>query len=348
MEKVKKIYVLIGCAAAVLIGLVLWLVAVNYFRLYVSNWVSQDNQEHGYYVYPDMSVGSVVTLMQQDYRVQSPWLMRRHIRRADFTQPVPGYYKFPARFGDQSLISRMTHGRETPVNLSFTNQIRTPQQLAARLDKVLMLDSASVMQRLDSVDYMAQYGLNPQTAVCLFIPNTYEVYWSVSVDDLFARMNKEYNRFWTEERRAKAEKKGLTLAEVATLASIVESETHNTIEHPIIASLYLNRLRKGMALQACPTVIFANGDFSVQRVGGDLLQKDSPYNTYKYAGLPPGPIRCANGKAIDAVLDAPNTDYIYMCANPDWSGTHVFSSTYAQHQRVAAAYRRELNKRHIR
>ena len=348
MEKAKKIYVLIGCSAAIIIGLVLWFVSVNYFRKHISNWVSQDGQEHGYYVYPDMSIDSVLMLMQQDYTVQSPWLMRRHIRRSGLTQLKPGYYKFPIRFGDTSPIYRLMNGRETPVKLSFTNQIRNSQQLSARLAKVLMLDSASVMQRLDSTDYMAQYGLNPQTAVCLFIPNTYEVYWSISVDDLFARMNKEYNRFWTTERRAKATKKGLTPAEVAILASIVESETHNTIEHPTIASLYLNRLRKGMALQACPTIIFANGDFSVRRVTNRLLGKDSPYNTYKYAGLPPGPIRCANGSTMDAVLNAPITDYLYMCANPDWSGTHVFSSTYAQHQRVAAAYRRELNKRHIR
>ena len=229
MEKAKKISVLIGCSAAIIIGLVLWFVSVNYFRRYVSNWVSQDGQGHGFYVYPDMSVDSVLTLMQQNYTVQSPWLMRRHIRRSGLTQPKPGYYKFPARFGDQSPIYRLMNGRETPVKLSFTNQIRTPQQLSARLAKVLMLDSASVMQRLDSADYMAQYGLNQQTAVCLFIPNTYEVYWSMSVDDLFARMNKEYNRFWTEDRRAKAEKKRLTLTEVATLASIVESETNNTL-----------------------------------------------------------------------------------------------------------------------
>ena len=212
----------------------------------------------------------------------------------------------------------------------------------------LMLDSLEVKNRLDDKDYLAHFGLTPETAVCLFIPNTYEVYWTLSADQLFARMYKEYQRFWNEERLAKAKKLGLTPTEVATLASIVASETNRKEEHPTIASLYLNRLRKGIALQACPTVIFAVGDFKMRRVLKRHLKIDSPYNTYTQRGLPPGPIRLARPDVIDAVLNAPKTDYLYMCANPDFSGTHVFSSSYSKHSSVARQYQRELNKRRVK
>ncbi|MBR6508715.1 MAG: endolytic transglycosylase MltG, partial [Paludibacteraceae bacterium] len=158
---------------------------------------------------------------------------------------------------------------------------------------------------------------------------------------------REYKAFWTKERLRKADSLGLTPTEVATLASIVESETHNEKEYPIIASLYLNRLRKGMPLQACPTVIFATGDLKMRRVLKRHLKIDSPYNTYINRGLPPGPIRCAMGSTMDAVLNAPETDYLYMCANPDWSGTHIFSAKYSVHAETAKAYQQELNARQI-
>ena len=161
-------------------------------------------------------------------------------------------------------------------------------------------------------------------------------------------MDKEYKRFWNADRLHKADSLGLKPTEVATVASIVESETHNQAEFPAIASLYLNRLRLGMPLQACPTVIFANGDFKLRRVLKRHLKIDSPYNTYKYRGLPPGPIRCARGTTIDDVLNAPQTNYLYMCANPDWSGTHIFSSSYSNHAAAAKQYQKELNARKIR
>ena len=173
---------------------------------------------------------------------------------------------------------------------------------------------------------MAKFGLNPETAVCMFIPNTYEVYWTTDADKLFARMFREYNTFWNEKRIKKAQKLGLTPVEVTTIASIIASETNKKEEYPTIASIYINRLKKGIALQACPTVIFATGDFTLRRVLKRHLEIDSPYNTYKYAGLPPGPIRLARPDIIDAVLNAPNTNYLFMCANPDFSGTHIFSS----------------------
>ena len=257
-------------------------------------------------------------------------------------------FGFADKISNRDLIRRLQLGEETPIRLSFTQAIRTREQLAAHMGKRLLLDSTEIIMRLNDREYMAHFGLTPETAVCLFIPNTYEVYWTMSADQLFARMYKEYNRFWNEQRLAKAKKLGLTPVEVATIASIIASETNKTDEYPTIASIYLNRLRKGIALQACPTVIFATGDFSLRRVLKRHLAIDSPYNTYKYRGLPPGPIRLARPDVIDAVLNAPKTTYLYMCANPDFSGTHVFSSSYAEHSAVARQYQRALNQRKVK
>ena len=347
MTKKKKIII----AVCVTFGTLLFLggswVLEQYYRLEVCNYESKDGESHGYYVYPDMTADSLLTLMQQDYHIASLRDWRLHARYLLYTSPRAGYYRFPARIGDKHLIRRLLKGKETPVNITWTHSIRTREQLAAHLGRQLLMDSAAIAARLDSADYMKRFGLTRETAVCMFIPNTYEVWWTMSPDKLFERMSQEYRHFWNETRLEKAQKKGLTPEQVATIASIVESETNKQAEYPLIASLYLNRVRKGMHLQACPTVIFATGNFKLRRVLNRHLAIDSPYNTYKYAGLPPGPIRCVRPTTIDAVLDAPQTDYLYMCANPDFSGTHVFTSHYSQHAAVARAYRQALDEREI-
>lgn len=345
-RKKRNIWLMVAVAAIALLCAGAFAIE-QYYRLEVCNFTSKDGESHGYYVYPDMTVDSLIYLMEEDYTIGSYADWRIHRRHAALIDAQTGYYKFPARIGDKHLIVRLQLGQQSPVKLTFTNAIRTREQLAGRMAKVLLLDSTEVMARLDSAEYLQRFGLNKETAVCLFLPNTYEVYWTMTADQLFERMYKEYKSFWNEERLRKAEALGLTPTEVATLASIVESETHNKKEYPIIASLYLNRLRKGMPLQACPTVIFATGDLKIRRVLKRHLKIESPYNTYINRGLPPGPIRCAMGSTIDAVLDAPETDYLYMCANPDWSGTHIFSSRYATHAAAAKAYQEELNARQI-
>ena len=348
MTKTKKIILIIGCVV-VLLALVGGTFAIEqYYRSEVCNFISKDGESHGYYIYPDASIDSVMTLVREDYKIAAETDFKMRSRRLYFTSVKPGYYKFPPRLGDKHFIVRLQLGQQSPIRLTFNNQVRTRQQLASRLAKQLLLDSASLMVRLDSVEYLQKYNLTRETAVCMFLPDTYEVYWTITPDNLFDRMQKEYKRFWNETRLRKADSLGLKPTEVATVASIVESETHNQKEFPQIASLYLNRLRIGMPLQACPTVIFANGDFSLRRVLKRHLKIDSPYNTYKYRGLPPGPIRCARGTTLDAVLNAPQTDYLYMCANPDWSGTHIFSSSYGQHAAAAKEYQKELNARKIR
>ena len=345
MKQRKCIILIILAIILIVLGSFL---AKQYYHYAVSNFKSYDGKAHSYQVYPGMTSDSVLATITNDYQMASELAWCMHCQYMHYEHPKPGHYRFAAEISNRELIRRLLLGEQNPIKLSFTQAIRTREQLAAHMGKKLMLDSAEVIDRLNDKEYMAHFGLNPETAVCLFIPNTYEVYWTMTADQLFTRMHKEYQRFWNEERMAKAKKQGLTPVEVATIASIIASETNKSFEYPTIASIYINRLRKGIALQACPTVIFAVGDFSLRRVLKRHLAIDSPYNTYKYRGLPPGPIRLARPEVIDAVLNAPKTDYLYMCANPDFSGTHVFSSSYSKHSAVAREYQRELNKRKLK
>ena len=339
MQLSKPKIILIATGIALIIGLILMsFYGVRYYRFARSNFSSNDGQEHSYYIYPGASLDSVMTLIEADYTIASRSAWQRDCDKIDLKEPKPGHYTLPVRVANRQFLRKLKKGEETPVRLTFNNSLRTRYQLAGRLSQTLLLDSATIATYMDSVPFLKQYGLTPETAVCIFIPNTYEVYWTMTPEQLFERMNKEFEHFWNDERRAKAKAIGLTPYEVATLASIVEGETHRTTEHPTIASLYLNRLRKDMPLQACPTVIFAVGDFSMRRVLNKHLAIDSPYNTYKNTGLPPGPIRLPQPSALDAVLNAPKTNYLYMCANPSLHGSHIFSSTYGVHQSAAHDY----------
>ncbi len=244
------------------------------------------------------------------------------------------------------LIRILRAGMQTPVNVTFNN-IRTKADLASRLSQQLMADSISLISALNDPGKVEELGFDTSTVVCMFIPNTYEVYWDISIDKLLSRMKREYDAFWNDERKAKAQKIGLTPIEVSILASIVEEEATYPDEYPVIAGLYLNRLHRGMKLEADPTVKFAVGDFSLRRILFKHLEVDSPYNTYKYAGLPPGPIRIPSIEAIDAVLSPQQHGYLFMCAKEDLSGRHNFAATHTEHVRNAVRYQRALNERKI-
>jgi UPF0755 protein len=335
----------------VVTGLVLFLLTFGveqYYRYHVSNFRSLDGKEHHYYIYPDVSIDSVLNMVRQDYNISGELDLRWHMRLKVFTETKPGYYVFPAEMGDKLFITKLQTGDQTPIQIKWTNMVRTREELAGIVAAQLMLDSLDMIERLSSDEYMAEYDLTGESSRCLFIPNTYEAYWTISPDELFQRMNEEYRAFWTEERLEKAEALGLTPAEVAIIASIVECETYLQKDMPTIASLYINRLHKGMPLQACPTVIYAVGDFSIKRVLKSHLKVESPYNTYKNKGLPPGPIRCPLPRTLDYVLNAPKTDYLYMCADPSLNGTHIFSSSYGTHTSAARDYRRMMNQKHIK
>ena len=256
---------------------------------------------------------------------------------------------YAIRPGDsmRDICLRLLSGNQTPVKLVVPS-VRTLDRLAGAVGKQLMTDSAAVMSLLSDVHFLDSLGYTPATAPCIFIPNTYEVYWTMTPEQFVARMLKENQRFWNSSRRAKAKAQGLTPHEVMTLASIVDEETAKDDEKPMVTRLYLNRLKRGMLLQADPTVKFALGEFELRRILYAHLQTDSPYNTYKYAGLPPGPIRIPSMAAIESVLNPAKHTYIYMCAKEAFSGYHNFATTFTQHNTNARRYQQALNKRGIK
>ena len=245
------------------------------------------------------------------------------------------------------LHRRLSMGYQTPVKLTV-GSVRTLDRIARNTARQLMVDSCEIANILNDTSYISKLGFTPETLPALFIPNTYEVYWNMSAEDFMQRMLKEHKAFWNEKRLKQAEAIGLTPIEVATLASIVEEETANQTEKPMVAGLYINRLKKGMLLQADPTVKFSLQEFGLKRILFKHLEVDSPYNTYKYAGLPPGPIRIPSYQGLESVLNYTKHNYIYMCAKEDFSGTHNFAVTSAQHAANARKYQQALNRRGIR
>ena len=263
------------------------------------------------------------------------------------TRVRTGRYLMEPGMTHLQLYRNLRNGMQEPLNLTIPTS-RSMTLLAKSLSQHLMIDSATIAAALCDSNICARYGYTKATIPALFVPDTYEVYWNMTIEGLLDRMAKENAHFWNKERLKKAEECGLTREEVVTLASIVDEETANDSEKPMIAGLYMNRLRMGMPLQADPTVRFAVGDFTLHRILHTHLLTESPYNTYLYAGLPPGPIRIASQAGIDAVLGYTRHHYIYMCAKEDFSGTHNFAATYDEHIRNARRYTKALNKRGIK
>lgn len=240
---------------------------------------------------------------------------------------------------------KIARGRQTPVTLTFNN-VRTMGQLADRIAATIDCTPGDFIAGSDSVLHAAGFAREEYPAV--FMPDSYEVYWTSSPATVTEKILAHYRDFWTAGRLEKARRLGLTPAQVATVASIVEEETAMRDERPMVARLYLNRLKKNMRLQADPTVKFAVGDFSLRRILASHLSVPSPYNTYQHTGLPPGPIRMPQAATVDAVLDAPDHSYLFMCAREDFSGYHNFATDYATHTANARRYRQELDRRNIR
>jgi len=255
-----------------------------------------------------------------------------------------GRYEITPKMSYLDAVQMLRRGSQTPVKLTFNN-IRLKKDLAERIAQQLNFEADTLLYYLNDEASVSALGFDTTTIVAMFIPNTYEIYWTISAPQFLEKMKKEYERFWTPERMKKAEKIRLNQIQISALASIVEEETNLKKEYPIIAGLYLNRLKKGMLLQACPTAKYAVGDFTLKRILYEHLRTDSPYNTYKYAGLPPGPIRIPSTPVIDGVLNAAQHDYLYMCAKEDFSGSHYFSVTLSEHNRYAQLYQTALNQR---
>ena len=260
----------------------------------------------------------------------------------------PGRYELKDGFTNRELVNVLKAGLQSPLKLTFTN-VRLRHELADKLSNQIDARPSQIDSLLSSPSYTKSLGFDTTTVLSMFIPNTYELYWNTSADNLMKRMKKEYEKFWTPARDAQREKLQLSRAEVSTLASIVEAEQQqHADERPRIAGVYLNRLKRGMKLQADPTVVYANRDFTIKRVLNVHLQKDSPYNTYKYAGLPPGPINLPSIASIDAVLQPESNNYVYFCAKEDFSGYHAFATNVTEHNANAHRYQAALNRAGIK
>src|SRR6185437_8051024 len=261
----------------------------------------------------------------------------------DYPQNVKaGKYKISDGMSLYHLMKMLRSGKQVPVNLVIT-KLRTREDLAKRIATRFEVDSTSAMHFLDNEESLQRFNVDTNTVMTDVIPNTYTYTWNTSMENIFSKLYDESKRFWNPERLQKADRLKLTPKEVYTLASIVEEETNEQDDKGKVASVYINRLIKGMKLAADPTVKFAMKDFSLKRIYHKHLAFVSPYNTYLNTGLPPGPICTPSIKTIDAVLDAPETDYLFFVARADFSGHSNFASTYSQHQVNAKAYQQALD-----
>ena len=319
-----------------------------YKRVYQPNVVLESGRDTFIYIRTGWKFEDVKNMLYEKGLIRDrntfEWLCEQ---KNYITQVRPGKYKVYSGMSNNDLVNLLRSGKQTPVRLSFHN-IRYKPQLSGRIGKIIEADSTELLYLLNDEEEMQAYGFTSEQALAMLIPNTYEVYWNTSAREFLDRMHREYKNFWTKERLDKAEKIPLSPVSVSILASIVESETTKWEEMSRIAGVYINRLRKGMLLQADPTARYAANDPSIKRVLRKHLSIDSPYNTYIYPGLPPGPICMPSPITIDKVLNFEKHEYIYFCAKEDFSGYHVFAKTLAQHELNAAKYRRELNRRNIR
>lgn len=261
----------------------------------------------------------------------------------------PGKYRIGADMSNRSIVKMIVNGKQEKVKLFFNSQIRTKEQFMAYVAEKLEIDLGDLEEYCSNEEVLGEkYGLNSENFMCLIVPETYEVNWTTHIDDFFEILKNSYDEVWTKERRNKAKAIGYSVPEVITLASIVQSESTIKSEQQKIAGVYINRLKKDMKLQADPTIVFANQSFEVQRVLSSDKDIDSPYNTYMYKGLPPGPICLVTTAAVDAVLNYSKHDYIFFCAKCDFSGYSKFTSDYAEHQKNAKEYQNALNQKGIK
>lgn len=336
LSKYTKLLAPLLLLAAAAAALLLWLCGLNFCK--------EDNK----YLY--IRTGETFDEVCSHLRQEAPTARMTAFQLADrilgyHHRIRPGRYRL-SNISTLQLVRNLRNGQQEPIRLTIPT-VWTPAQLAGKLSKRLEADSASLALAFTDSATLANAGIPPHELFSNIIPDTYETYWTIKPTELLKRLKREYNRYWTPERDAKATQLGLTRNQVATLASIVERETSRQDERPIIAGLYLNRLRQGMKLQADPTVKYAMQDFALKRILLQHLSTPSPYNTYLNPGLPPSPISLPSKNSMEAVLNSTSHDYLYMCAKEDFSGQHNFAATYAQHQVNARRYAAALNAKGI-
>ena len=342
MKTIKARYYLIPVTLCVLVVLGLL------YYYFLTDFSKEKETVQYVYIDDDDTVDSVFVKLQPtttEHGLAAMKCLARHWKYKDHVRT--GRYAIEPGVSVINTFRNLKNGQQEAEMVTIPES-KTMERLAGTLSRKLMMDSLMLVNSLTDNDFCGRWGYDTATIACLFVPNTYEMYWNVSLDGLMERMQKEHDRFWNGERTAKATAIGLTPNEVSTMASIIDEETANNGEKPMIAGMYLNRLKEGMPLQADPTIKFAMKRFDLKRIYHDMLFYDSPYNTYRNVGLPPGPIKIASIKGIDAVLNKVDHNYLYMCAKEDFSGTHNFASTYREHLQNAARYAKALNERGIK
>ncbi len=349
----KKTGVRIYRKALLLLGfLLVFSVLVVSYKMWQMIFLPSLNLPDSRYAYVTIPTGSdfsfVNTTLNQMKLLHYPKVFESVAKYKEYTQNVrPGRYRVTQEMSINSLINMLKAGRQEPVQVVF-NSIRTPSQLAGRIGRQLEADSVDIISLLRDSVFLSGYGIQPREVALLFIPNTYEFFWNTSAKTFVVRMHGESEKFWNKKRVEELQQIGMTRLQAVTLASIVEMETQQNTEKQNIAGVYINRLKTKMHLQADPTLVFAHGDYSIRRVLNKHKQIDSPYNTYKYPGLPPGPICFPSIASIDAVLNYEKHDYLYFCARADFSGFHDFARTYSQHLLNARRYQKALNQLNIK
>lgn len=310
--------------------------------------INSGQKEIFFYIPTNSTFEDVVKLLVNDQVIKEEDDFIWVAKKTKYTNNVhAGRFLLKQGMSNYELVKFLRPGNNIPVKLVINN-LNYKEDLAGAVSKVLETDSVEILKKLNDNEFLSNYGFNTEEALIMFIPNTYEFYWNTNVEDFFSRMKKEFDDIWDSSRQSKARSLNLTPKEVTILASIVQKETSRKDEWKKIARVYLNRIRRGMLLQADPTIKYLYRGEIIKRIKKKHLDIDSPYNTYENGGLPPGPITLAEIEAIDAVLNAEDHNYIYFCAKPDRSGYHNFSRTLRQHNRYAREYWNSLNKRKIR
>jgi len=339
----RKIYIILFS----IVGLVLVFCILLIYNAIFGLRIKPDNKETTLYIPGGSTYSRAIDTISANLDIKNIKLFEWIAEKKNYPALVkPGRYVIDRAISYNGLINLLRSGRQTPVRVTYNN-IRYLTDLAGRIGGQIEADSASIMDFLSNPLNYSDDGFTKENVISVFIPNTYEFFWDTDSGELYERMLNEYNKFWNEERLEKAQAIKLTQIEVAILASIIDDEVVKADEKPRIAGVYLNRIKRGIPLQACPTIKFALNDFTITRVLKQHLTINSPYNTYKHRGFPPGPIGCPTIEGIDAVLNAEKHDYLYFAAKADFSGYHNFSRTLTEHNRYAAEYQRELNKRKI-
>ena len=337
----NRILLLGSCSVAVLLLLVLG--GIRLWQAFYDRKCPNFDDEIELFVYPDMDLRQVRDLILESDAVCKPASLERAFRTVGGVSA--GHYLIDSTCSSMYVARMLANGWQTPVKLTLAGSIRTPAALSRKISSQMLADSASVAAFAASADSLRPYGISrPADLFTMVIPDTYQLLWTASVREIFDRFYREKEAWWTQERKAAARAQGLSPHEVSVLASIVDGETRYVPEQPLIAGVYLNRLHRGMRLQADPTIAYCYG-YTLNRILKKHLEVDSPYNTYKHAGLPPGPISCPPKSCLEAVLHPEGHNYIFFCADPSFNGTHRFAASYTEHLANARSFQQALTAR---